>query len=824
MSFADSTIETDEILAGRPPGVWFLGYDGFEPEHQGLREALCSLGNGFIVTRGALPEAQADGVNYPGTYVAGLYNRLPTEIAGRTVENEDLVNVPNWLALSFRVDEGPWFDIRTADVLDHHLELDLRRGVLTRQLRWQEPDGRRTRMVQRRFVSMKDPHLAGLQTTFTAENWSGTLNVRSGVDGRITNSGVKRYRGLASRHLTILHAGQTDGQTIELQAETTQSHVRIAVAARTSLLADGAPVAAARHLIAEPGAVWHALALPLDQGRPMTVEKIAALYTSRDRAVAECLLQSRQAAQDAARFDDLEHRHAAAWQALWDRFDIWLDAANERAEMILHLHIFHLLQTVSPNSIPLDVGVPARGWTGEAYRGHVFWDELFIFPLLNFQLSVLAGTLLDYRHERLGAARAAARAAGYQGAMFPWQSGSDGREETQRMHLNPQSGRWLPDHSQLQRHVNIALAYNVWQHYLITGSVPFLRFAGAEMLIEIARFWSSLATYNRDLDRYEILGVMGPDEYHDAYPDSDRPGIDNNTYTNVMAVWVLLRAREVLDELPPHYRQEVMTQLGLDAEEFGRWADIARKMRVVFHDDGALAQFEGYDRLRPFDWDGYRAKYGNIQRLDRLLEAEGDSANRYQVSKQADVLMLLFLLSPGDLRDLLRGLGYEFTEEQLTRTVEYYLQRTSLGSTLGAVVHARVLARQDPGQGWRFLLEALESDIADVQGGTTAEGIHLGAMAGTVDIVLRCLTGMQARGDVLWFDPLLPPELPSLGFSVHYRGHRVDIMLTGDHMSVSCRPDGPAPIKIAVGTELRELASGEKAEFRLDRGPREPQA
>ena len=156
-------------------------------------------------------------------------------------------------------------------------------------------------MVQRRFVSMKDPHLAGLQTTFTAENWSGTLNVRSGVDGRITNSGVKRYQGLASRHLKILCAAQTDDQTIELQAETTQSHVRIAVAARTRLLADGVPVAATRHLVAEPEAVWHALALPLEQDRPMTVEKTAALYTSRDRAVSECLLQSRQAAQDAAR-------------------------------------------------------------------------------------------------------------------------------------------------------------------------------------------------------------------------------------------------------------------------------------------------------------------------------------------------------------------------------------------------------------------------------------------------------------------------------------------------------------------------------------------
>ena len=131
---------------------------------------------------------------------------------------------------------------------------------------------------------------------------------------------------------------------------------------------------------------------------------------------------------------------------------------------------------------------------------------------------MLASALLNYRHERLGAARAAASAAGYRGAMFPWQSGSNGREETQQLHLNPHSRRWLPDHSHLQRHVNIAVAYNVWQHYMVTGSIQFLRFSGAEMLIEIARFWASLATYNPELDRYEILGVMGPDEYHDAYP------------------------------------------------------------------------------------------------------------------------------------------------------------------------------------------------------------------------------------------------------------------------------------------------------------------
>ena len=457
---------------------------------------------------------------------------------------------------------GPWFDIAAAEVLEHRLELDLRQGTLTRRLRWQDAEGRRTSMVQRRLVSMKDEHLAGLETTFEAENWSGTLEVRSGLDGRVANAGVKRYRDLNGRHLEVLHAGEADGETIELQVETNQSHVRVALAARTRLLRDGQAVEADRRLVEEPGFVAHELTFELEQGHPATVEKVVALYTSRDRAIAESLLDARQATLAAPGFAELLARHEGTWSILWNRFDIQLDSANEWAETVLHLHIFHLLQTVSPHTVHLDVGVPARGWHGEAYRGHIFWDELFIFPFLNLQRPELAGALLDYRHARLPAARAAARAAGYEGAMFPWQSGSNGREETQRLHLNPKSGRWLPDHSHLQRHVNIAIAYNVWQHYLVTGDIAFLRFVGAELLVEIARFWASIATYNNEQGRYEIRRGDGPRRVPRGYPDADRPGLDNNTYTNVMAVWVLQRALEAVEVLAPDYRQELVAELG----------------------------------------------------------------------------------------------------------------------------------------------------------------------------------------------------------------------------------------------------------------------
>src|SRR6266542_1795652 len=401
-----AAVERRQRQTERPPSVWSLVYDGFDPERQGLRDALCALRNGYFVTRAALPEAQADGVNYPGTYVAGLYNRLKTEIAGRTVEHEDLVNVPNWLPLRFRVAGGPWFDVRSAAVrvLDHRLELDLYQGTLTRHLHWQDPAGRRTSVVQRRFASMKDQHLAGLETTFTAENWSGALEVWSGLDGRVVNAGVKRYRDLNGRHLDVLHAAEAGDELIELQAETNQSHIRVGLAARNRLLLDGEQgMPADRRVVTEPGFAAHAITLNLDQARPATVEKIVALYTSRDRATSESGLDARLEAEGAAGFDELLARHEGAWASLWNRFDIQLDSANEWTEMVLHLHIFHLLQTVSPHTLNLDVGVPARGWHGEAYRGHVFWDEMFVFPFLNFQRPVLAGALLNYRHARVGA-------------------------------------------------------------------------------------------------------------------------------------------------------------------------------------------------------------------------------------------------------------------------------------------------------------------------------------------------------------------------------------------------------------------------------------
>jgi alpha,alpha-trehalase len=519
------------------------------------------------------------------------------------------------------------------------------------------------------------------------------------------------------------------------------------------------------------------------------------------------------------RFSELLETHTLAWDQLWRRFEIDFEFNDteytSNIQKTLRLYIFHLLQTASIHSLDIDVGMPSRGWHGEAYRGHIFWDEIYIFPTLNYRLPQVTKTLLLYRYRRLGEAYRAARELGYKGAMYPWQSGSDGREESQEIHLNPKSGRWIPDNSRLQRHINAAIVYNIWQYYQVTGDLEFLSFYGAEMILAIASFWASMATYNSKLDRYEIKGIMGPDEYHDSYPSARSPGLNNNAYTNIMAVYVLSRALDLFDLLPKQEIEELREKLHITLSEIYRWRDISHKMRVVFHDDGIISQFEGYDQLEELDWEGYRVKYGDIQRLDRILEAEGTSPNRYKVSKQADVLMLFYLFSAEELKEMFTQLGYPFEYETIPKNINYYINRTCHGSSLSRMVHSWVLYRSDRKGSWNLFTEALMTDVADIQGGTTPEGIHLGAMAGCVDIVQRAYTGIEARGDILRFNPELPEELNRLSMHIRYRGHWLEVNITSDTLELESLHGHAAPIKIEVKGKVFELAEGESKEIAL---------
>ena len=759
----------------------------------------------------------ADTIHYPGTYLAGGYNRLNTEIAGKIITNEDLVNMPNWLLLNFKIEDGDWFDLSQVEIRFYRQELDIKSGVLHRTVRFIDKGGRETRILERRLVHMEQRHLAALEMVIDPVNWSGSLEVRSALDGNIINDGVERYRELSSQHLEILEAKEIDNETTPLKIRTKQSELVVALASRVMLYLNNEPATFEKTVSKDHGCITQYFRTDISKGERLVIEKVISLFTSRDNAISECALEAELCVTDVERFSTLLQIHAHEWKGIWRKLEVELELEDPKenyyTQRILRLYAFHLLQTTSKHTIDLDVGMPARGWHGEAYRGHIFWDELMIFPFLNYRFPHITRSLLLYRYRRLNEARYAANTLGYKGAMYPWQSGSNGKEETQLIHFNPRSERWIADNSHLQRHINSAIVYNIWQYYQVTGDLEFLSFYGAEMILEIARFWSSIATYNKDLDKYEILGIMGPDEYHDGYPGSEIPGVNNNAYTNIMAVFVINKALQLSDLLSEERYTELYKKLQIQKAETERWEEIRHKMRVVFHDDGIISQFEGYEDLKEFSWKKYKEKYQNIQRLDRIMEAEEDSVNHYKASKQADVLMLFYLFSEKELTALLGQLGYNFEGEMIPQNIKYYSDRTSSGSSLSRVIHAWVTARLNGDASWKEFKEALKVDISDIQGGTTLEGIHTAAMAGCSDLIQRCYTGMEVREDTLILNPILPKELKKIKLHLHYRGQWLDMEISSHKLSVHVLPSMMKPINIEVKDIAFILNSGETKEI-----------
>ena len=275
-------------MAEEPPSAWSLAYEEFDPAQEGMREALCALGNGYFTTRGAAAGRGRTDVHYPGTYLAGGYNRLRTDIAGRTVENEDLVNFPNWLALGFRIGDGDWFDAEDGHdpVVPPGARSPARHAAADHTLRGRPGAAQHPRGAAPRLHGRHAPRSA-LELSLTAENWSGPVTVRSAIDGRVVNAGAKLYRKFNNRHLEPL-AGEVVGEDgVCLLVRTCQSNLHVAQAARTRAFLDGERRRSPRRLIEEPGYIGQEFGVELKEGQTLVLEKLSFLYTSRDHAISE---------------------------------------------------------------------------------------------------------------------------------------------------------------------------------------------------------------------------------------------------------------------------------------------------------------------------------------------------------------------------------------------------------------------------------------------------------------------------------------------------------------------------------------------------------
>jgi trehalose/maltose hydrolase-like predicted phosphorylase len=359
----------------------------------------------------------------------------------------------------------------------------------------------------------------------------------------------------------------------------------------------------------------------------------------------------------------------------------------------------------------------------------------------------------------------------------------------------------------------------------MTGDRDFMEHYGNEIFFEICRFWASKCNKDEKTGKYSIAKVMGPDEFHEKYPESKEGGLRDNAYTNIMVAWAFEKAGSLFEEfkvqgstlvLSPPQTGEGSVQgstFKVTDEEIKRWEEIEHNLRLVVNDEGIIAQYDGYFDLEELDWDAYRKKYGNVYRMDRILKAEGKSPDEYKVSKQADTLMTFYILEKEEVNDILGKMGVKLPDDYIEKNLKYYLQRTSHGSTLSRVVHAHLANMVgDEELGWELYKDALTSDYQDIQGGTTAEGIHAGVMAGTVWIALTTFGGLSLHGEWPLFRPNLPGHWEKISFGFDFRGNEYEVEVYRNKIRIRAEGE-PDRLSIELNGTFITLVTGTWNEF-----------
>ncbi len=374
---------------------WNICYHTYEPEKERTREALLTVGNGYSGTRGAMPEMDSNKTNNPGTYIAGLYNRLSTAVAGRDIWNEDFVNTPNWLPVTFRINDGNWLDINHVEILMIERSLNLRTGLYSRLLKVRDKEGNETLIESARFSSMAEPHLSALKYSIKPLNYSGNISIKTGINGAIINDGVERYKSLSQQHLKPV-AQRASANRQHVVVSTTQSAIIIATAAEYSCFVHGKICQVEPTHDITPASVYSTQSFTVNKGDVVTLEKKISIFTSKSDDSADPLTSAKALLdKETGGFESLLESSEKAWDSIWNKIDMRIEG-DRFSQKLLRLHLYHLMVSMSPHNSTIDASITARGLHGEAYRGHIFWDELFIMPLYDINFPEVARAMLMY--------------------------------------------------------------------------------------------------------------------------------------------------------------------------------------------------------------------------------------------------------------------------------------------------------------------------------------------------------------------------------------------------------------------------------------------
>ncbi len=763
---------------------WMIQYDKQEVGKRSYgQESLMSLGNGYLGLRGAPLWATCSDNHYPGLYVAGVFNHTSTEVAGHDVINEDMVNWPNPQLIKVYID-NELVDFEAA--IEKNSSIDFKNGLQIESYNVSLAKGGLT-LVTTKFVDPIHFHDFGFVGEIIAD-FSGKLRIETFIDGSVLNQNVERYRAFDSKEFEVTQIA--DGLLV---AKTRTTDIELAVATKTYL--NGQPLKKVESGNSE--IFKESIEVDLLKNQEVQFEKSIVIASSYETKNPVEFVLTELAATSVSK---IQENNANYWEKVWQDGDIVIESDHADLQRMVRMNIFHIRQAAQHGANQfLDASVGSRGLTGEGYRGHIFWDEIFVLPYYAANEPETARDLLLYRINRLTAAQENAKFDGEIGAMFPWQSGLIGDEQAQFVHLNTVNNEWEPDNSRRQRHVSLAIVYNLWIYLQLTDDESILTDGGLDLLIETTKFWLNKAELGSD-SRYHIAGVMGPDEYHEAYPGQEG-GICDNAYTNLMLTWQLNWLTELSVkgfEIPADLLEEsqkVRENLYLDIDE-----------------NGVIAQYAKYFELKEVDFAAYEAKYGDIHRIDRLMKAEGISPDEYQVAKQADTLMLMYNLGHEHVIKLVKQLGYELPKNWLKVNRDYYLARTVHGSTTSRPVFAGIDVKLgDFDEALDFLITAIGSDYYDIQGGTTAEGVHIGVMGETLEVIQNEFAGLTLRDGYFSIAPHLPKSWTKLKFSQIFKGCQVEILIEKGQLLLTASSD----LLIKVYDEEVQLKAGVQANFDL---------
>ena len=717
---------------------WLLIEPDFDPNQLHHRETVFTIGNGYLGTRGTFEEGYPRAS--PSTLINGVYDSVP-------VMYTELVNCPDWLPFVVIIN-GDRFRMDQGEVLSYERRLDLRRGLLSRLVRWRSPGGKTVELNFERFASLADQQVLALRCQVTPINFDGFIEVQASINGYPENQGFN--------HWEWLNQGKTE-HGVWLQVRTRSSRIELAMASGITL----SGVEASQQVSSVPGYPTLTATFMGTVGQTVTIENLLTVFTSRE--VESPVTAAQEKLASLPDYATLLSAHEQAWNQNWEASDIVIEG-DVRAQLAVRYNLFQLLIAAPRHDDR--VSIPAKTLSGFGYRGHVFWDtEIFILPFFIYTQPAIARNLLNYRYHTLPGARRKAAYYGYKGAMFAWESADTGDEVTPRW-ASPNDPYaediriWCRDR---EIHISADIAYGAWYYWKATGDDEWMRDCGAELILDTAVFWRSRVEWNTKQERYEIREVIGADEYHEH-------DVHNSAFTNRMAQWHLEKAMFVFDWLFDHYPDkaiELQKTLQLTSERRSRWQDIINNLFIAYDSTtGLIEEFENFFKIEDINLDDFEPRTKSMQSILGI-----DGANKRQVLKQPDVLMLIYLMRQSQ--------EFPYDPKILKANWDYYARRTDIthGSSLGPAIHA-ILASDlgDVQEASDRFWQAVLVDIEDTRT-NAAEGIHGASAGGIWQVLVWGFGGVQLTENGPIANPHLPPSWTRLKFKLHWRDqwHEFDL-------------------------------------------------